>query len=106
MALTPDELVYLAEMVRESYADTSSAVTAASLNPSQEQLLLADIVLWESIRNSFIKYKGEGVDFDNQRKREAIFYRVRQLLGLPFVIFDLSVELMELVEIEVGQNFA
>lgn len=103
MALTSEQIAFTAEIVRESYA-VAEAKTA-TLNAAQELILVDDLDLWETIRNSFVKFKGDGVDFDNERKREAIFYRVRQLLGLPFVVFDLNSEMMELVELEVGQNF-
>lgn len=105
MALTSEQLAFTAEIVRESKAVVEAAITARPPDTAQELILSDDIYLWESIRNSFVKFKGDGVDFDNQRKREAIFYRVRQLLGLPFVVFDLSADLMELIELEVGQNF-
>jgi hypothetical protein len=103
MALTSDQLALIAEIVRESYA---SVVTAtSSLNTAQESMLADDIDAWEAIRNSYIKFKGDGVDFDNERKRAAIFYRVRQLLGYPFLVYDLNAPTMELIELEVGQNF-
>jgi hypothetical protein len=103
MALQSDQLVLTAEIVRESYA---SVVTAtSSLNAAQESMLADDIDAWEAIRNSYIKFKGDGVDFDNERKRAAIFYRVRQLLGYPFVVYDLNAPTMELIELELGQNF-
>jgi hypothetical protein len=103
MALQSDQLALTAEIVRESYA---SVVTAtSSLNAAQESMLADDIDAWEAIRNSYIKFKGDGVDFDNERKRAAIFYRVRQLLGYPFVVYDLDAPAMELIELELGQNF-
>lgn len=105
MALNSDEIALLAEAVRETSTVVSAAIADADLNAAEEGLLSDDAELYESVRNSFVKIKGDGIDFDNQRKREAIFYRVRRLLGLPFVVFDLSVELMELFEIELGQNF-
>lgn len=103
MALISEQIVFTAEIVRESYADVEDAVS--SLNTAQESLLSDDIDLWERTRNSFVRLNGGGIDFDNERKRAAIFYRVRQLLGLPFIVYDLDGELLELVELEVGQNF-
>jgi hypothetical protein len=105
MALTSSRIALLAEAVRETSAVVQAAIDSRSLNSSELTLLSNDADLYEAARNSFVKYKGDGVDFDNARKREAIFYRVRQLLGLPFLTFDLSVELMDLIELEVGQNF-
>lgn len=105
MALTSEQVALTAEMVRESSDDVVAAIAAKPLGAAEESLLVGDITIWSAIRNSFIKYKGEGVDFDNERKREAIFYRVRRLLGFPFVLYDLNTELMELVELEAGQNF-
>lgn len=105
MALTSEQIAFTAEIVRELKSVVEAAILAKPLDAAQESILSDDIDTWESIRNSFVKFKGDGVDFDNQRKREAIFYRVRQLLGLPFVVFDLNSEMIELVELEVGQNF-
>lgn len=107
MALSNNKIALLAEAVRETSAIVSAAIEDQELNSSELILLSDDADLYETIRNSFIKLKGggDGLDYDNQRKREAIFYRVRRLLGLPFMVFDLSVELMELVELEVGHNF-
>lgn len=107
MALTSSRIALLAEAVRETSAIVSTAIENRSLNSAELALLSSDADAYEKARNSFIKLKGggDGLDFDNARKREAIFYRVRQLLGLPFVIFDLTAETMELFEIEVGQNF-
>lgn len=105
MALTSEQIAFTAEIVRELKSVVESALITRPLDAAQESILSDDIDTWESIRNSFVKFKGDGVDFDNERKREAIFYRVRQLLGLPFVVFDLNSEMMELVELEVGQNF-
>lgn len=105
MALSDGQVAFLAEIVRESQDVVNAAIEARPLNTATEALLADDIDIWESIRNSFVKFKGDGVDFDNERKREAIFYRVRQLLGLPFVVYSLDAEMMELIELEVGQNF-
>lgn len=103
MALQSDQLAWTARIVRESLPSVTSAV--GSISAAQELILVDDIDLWESIENSFVKYKGDGVDFDNERKRAAIFYRVRQLLGYPFVVYDLDAPTMELIELELGQNF-
>lgn len=105
MALTSNRIALLAEAVWETSAVVQAAIEARSLNSAELALLTADADLYEAVRNSFVKVKGDGIDFDNARKREAIFYRVRRLLGLPLVVFDLSAEFMELVELEVGQNF-
>jgi hypothetical protein len=103
MALQSDQLALTAEIVREPY--TSVVTATSSLNTAQESMLADDVDAWESIRNSYIKFKGDGVDFDNERKRAAIFYRVRQLLGYPFVVYNLDAPTMELIELELGQNF-
>lgn len=105
MALTNEQIALLAEAVRESSATVSAAIAAIDLSAAEEALLSADATLYGTIRNSFVRFKGDGVDFDNERKRAAIFYRVRRLLGLPFILFELNVELMELIELEVGQGF-
>lgn len=110
MALTGDQIALIAEAVREPFATVASAIAAEELNSAEKaaerDLLIVDINAYAAVRNSFVRFRGDGVDFDNERKREAIFYRMRRLLGLPFVVFSLSVEMMELFEIEVGENFA
>jgi hypothetical protein len=105
MALSSSKIALLAEAVRETSEIVVAAIAVRSLNAAELAILSDDAETYGAIRNSFIKIKGDGVDIDKQRQREAIFYRVRRLLGLPFAVFDLSVELMELIELEVGQNF-
>jgi hypothetical protein len=105
MALSSTRIALLAEAVRETSAVVIAAIASQSLSTAEMMLLSDDADTYEKIRNSFIKIKSDGLDIDKQRQREAIFYRVRRLLGLPFVVFDLSVELMELIELEAGQNF-
>jgi hypothetical protein len=104
MALTSEEVAWVERITRERYA---SAPRAGSLNEAEETLLINDIEEWQRIYNSYVRLKGgsDGIDFDNERKRSAIFYRVRQLLGYPFLLYDLAGEVLELVEIELGQNF-
>ena len=104
MALTSTQIAWTARIIRETYAVAESKT--AALRSEQELILSDDIDLWESIENSFIKFKGDGVDFDNDRKREGIFYRVREMLGLPFMVYDRNTDMMELFELEVGQNFS
>jgi hypothetical protein len=104
MALTSDQLVLTAEIVRETYASVVS--TTSSLNAAQETLLVDYIDLWEQEHNSSdLKFKGEGVDLDSTRLLADIFYRVRLMLGYPFIPYDLSGPIMDLLELEVGQNF-
>lgn len=103
MALTSEQIAYTAEIVRESYGDVQTA--ALTLNAAQESLLSDDLDTWGRIRDSHVRFTGDGVDFDNERKRAAIFYRVRQMLGFPFVVYALDGEVLELFELEVGSNF-
>jgi hypothetical protein len=104
MALTSDQLVLTAEIVRETYTSVVSATS--SLNVAQESLLSDDIDLWEQERNSAdLKFKGDGVDLDSTRLLADIFYRVRNMLGYPFIPYDLNGPVMDLIELEVGQNF-
>ena len=104
MALTSSQLAWTARITRETVAKITTAAT--SLTAAQETLLIDDIDVWEAIENSYIRYKGDGVDFDNERKRAGIFYRVRNMLGFPFVVYSLDAEMMELIELEVGYNFS
>jgi hypothetical protein len=104
MALSPEQLVLTAEIVRETYTSVVSATS--SLNVAQESLLSDDIDLWEQERNSAdLKFKGDGVDLDSTRLLADIFYRVRNMLGYPFIPYDLNGPVMDLIELEVGQNF-
>lgn len=103
MALSGEQITFVAEITREAFSTIDGLVD--SLTTDQESLLIDDIDAWEAIRNSYVKFKGDGVDFDNERKRAAIFYRVRNMLGLPFLVYDLSADVFELVELEVGSNF-
>jgi hypothetical protein len=106
MALTPDQLTLVAEIVRESYASVVS--TTSSLNPSQESLLSDDVDLWEAERNSVdFKMKGgrDGIVLDSSETLRAIFYRVRNMLGFSLIPYDQSEPVISLMELEVGQNF-
>jgi hypothetical protein len=103
MALSSEQLAWVARIVRESYA--VAVAKTATLNAAQESILSDDIDLWESIENRHVVIRGDGVDLNNERKRRAIFYRVRDMLGLPLVIYEIDAQVMELVELEVGQNF-
>jgi hypothetical protein len=82
MALTSPQKVSVAEITYETYAKIDSL--ASSLNSDQETSILADLATWATIRDSHVKLKGgsDGVDFDNERKREAIRMRIRKALGL------------------------
>jgi len=104
MALTATQKVTVAEIVLESLATVETA--ASSLTAEQETSIGVDIILWGTIRNSHVKLNGQ-VDFDNARKRAGIFYRIRNMLGLPFVLFyELNTqEAFQLIELEVGGNF-
>lgn len=110
MALTAAQKVTVTEITRESPDDVSAASDA--LSAEQQTVLIADVNLWASgstpVRNSFVKLKGgkSGVDFDNERKRAAIFFRVRDLLGFDEISYErISGAAMQLVELEVGANF-
>lgn len=103
MALTSEQLAWVARIIRETY--TVAETRSVTLNEDQELILIDDVDLWQSIENSYVKFKGDGVDFDNDRKRQGIFYRVREMLGLPFMAYDRDAYQMELFELEVGQNF-
>jgi hypothetical protein len=103
MALSSEQIAWTARIVRETKTAVASAVT--SLSADEEDILSDDIDLWRSIENSYVRYKGEGVDFDNERKRAGIFYRVREMLGFPFIVYEYNALTLELVELELGQNF-
>lgn len=104
--LSGEQITLVAEITQESYTTVDGLVD--SLTAAQESLLSDDIDTWEAIRNSYVKFKGDGVDFDNMRKRAGIFYRVRNMLGLPYIVFyefQAGSEVFELVQLEVGSNF-
>lgn len=85
MALTNTQLVTVAEIVLETF-DTVESL-ASSLNAEQETSIIVDLALWATIRNSHVKLKGgtKAVDFDQERKREAIRRRIRKMLGLSLI---------------------
>lgn len=78
MALTAAEEVTVAEIMLEPL----SVVQAVTLTTEQILSVQDDITTWEAIRDSHVKLTGE-VDFDNERKRQAIRARVRKMYGLP-----------------------
>lgn len=78
MALTAAEEVTVAEIMLEPL----SVVHGVTLTTEQELSVQDDITTWEAIRDSHVKLTGE-VDFDNERKRQAIRARVRKMYGLP-----------------------
>ncbi len=83
MALTGPQKVTVAEITLEKYAKIEEL--APSLNADQETSIIADLATWATIRDSHVKLEGgsSGVDFDNERKRQAIRTRIRIALGLP-----------------------
>lgn len=83
MALTGPQKVTVAEITYEEY-ETIDAL-AADLNADQETSIIADLATWATIRDSHVRLQGgrDGIDFDNERKREAIRRRIRLALGLP-----------------------
>lgn len=89
MALTGPQKVTVAEITYETYEKIDSL--ASSLNADQETAIIADLATWATIRDSHVKLEGgrDGVDFDNERKREAIRKRIRKALGLPLLSSEL-----------------
>lgn len=85
MALTGSQKVTVAEITYETYEKIDEL--ASSLNADQETSIIADLATWATIRDSHVKLKGgrDGIDFDNERKREAIRKRIRRALGLPAI---------------------
>jgi hypothetical protein len=90
MALTEAQKVTVSEITYETYAAIDGLTS--SLNASQEATILVDVTLWGTIRNSHVRLDGgsDGVDFDNERKREAIRKRVRKALGLPLMSSEIN----------------
>ena len=89
MALTGAQKVTVAEITYETYQRIDGL--AGSLNSDQESSIIADLATWATIRDSHVRLAGgrDGVDFDNERKREAIRRRIRKALGLPLLASDL-----------------
>lgn len=100
--LQPHQKVAVAEITREKYSVINSL--AGSLNEAQESSVIADIALWVDLRDSHVRLTG-AVDFDESRDRSAIFHRVRNVMGLPFIPYSVDTPIMELLELEVGSNF-
>lgn len=84
----------VASIVKETYQTVDSRST--SLNSDQEDMIVAHLATWfegaRPLKNSYIKLKGgrDGVDFDNERKREAIRQEIRKALGLSLVSDEVS----------------
>jgi hypothetical protein len=78
MPLDATEEVTVAEIMLEPL----TAVQAVTLTAEQVIAVQDDIDTWLLIRDSHVKLTGE-VDFDNERKRQAIRARVRKIYGLP-----------------------
>lgn len=89
MALTGPQKVTVAEITYETYQTIDGL--ASSLNADQETSIIADLATWAAIRDSHVKLAGsrDGVDFDNERKREAIRKRIRKALGLSLLASEL-----------------
>lgn len=89
MALTGPQKVTVAEITYETYATIDGL--ASSLNSDQETSIIADLATWATIRDSHVRLEGgrDGLDFDNERKREAIRRRIRKALGLSLFASDL-----------------
>lgn len=105
MSLSGSDIVTVSEIAQETYDDV--AILAVSLTTDQENSILDDLDTWGTIRDSHVRLKGgkDGVDFDNERKREGIRQRIRKMLGLPLYSPE-SPNALQLVELEVGSNFA
>jgi predicted protein tyrosine phosphatase len=90
MALTNTQKVVVAEIVYETYATVDSL--SANLNAEQETSVISDLATWATIRDSHVKVKGgrDGVDFDNERKRQAIRRRIRKALGLALKSLEIE----------------
>lgn len=104
MSLNSAQLVTVAEITQETYGDVETL--ADGLNDAQVSAIQNDLFTWEDVRDSHVILKGgsDGVDFDNERKREAIRQRVRKALGLPLFSPE-SPDSLQFVEIDVGANF-
>jgi len=83
MGRNAPQQVTVAEITREELATIESLTS--NLTTEQETSIIADIAVWATIRNSHVRIKGggDGLDFDNARKRDAIRERIRKALGLP-----------------------
>lgn len=83
MALTTAQKVSVAVMIFETYA-TVDRLTS-SLIPEVEAYIVDRIEDYPF--DSFVKLQGgsDGIDFDNERKREAIRREIRDLLGLSLI---------------------
>lgn len=108
MSLTNAQLVTVAEITRELFGTVEGL--AVDLNDDQEDAITVDLATWATIRDSHVRLLGgkDGIDLDNERKREAIRQRIRKMLGLPLVSLEwlnLQPDVMQLIDFEVGRNF-
>lgn len=81
MALSTAQKVSVAVIIFETYA-TVDRLTSSLI--SEQEAFIADRIE-DYPFDSFVKLKGgrDGIDFDNERKREEIRREIRILLGLP-----------------------
>lgn len=88
MPLDSAQLVMVAEITLELYSVVEER--ADLLNDDQVSSVSNDLDIWEKIRDSHVKLKGgsDGVDFDPERKRDAIRGRIRKALGLPLYLSE------------------
>jgi hypothetical protein len=108
MALTNEQLVTVAEITRELFSTVENL--AVDLLTAQEDSIIADLATWATIRDSHVKLLGgkDGIDLDNERKREAIRQRIRKMLGLSLISeewLNLQPDVMQLIDLEVGRHF-
>lgn len=110
MAFTGPQLVAVAEITREVKSRTDAL--AAAVDSDTETSIKADVVTWNANRDGvelIISGGRDGVDLNTQRLLDAISMRVRKALGLSLIsdeVLSLSPDAMQLIEIDVGGNFA
>lgn len=83
MAFTTTQITSLVEITGLSFDDLTDYYTT-DLNAAQETAVAADIALWETSKNKFLKLQGgtKGVYLDSNDQKNAIRARVAKHLGL------------------------
>jgi hypothetical protein len=109
MAFTDAELAALVEITEETKASVD--VAADAVGDATEDRVQADIVLWNTNRNSLkVQLQGgrDGINFDTRTLLNEIRIRVRVALGYDPVSdarLALDPNAMSLFELEVGSGF-
>ena len=78
---TDDQIAEVREIAQIRDFQTAADLVN-SLNTSDWTRALAALAEWTRIHRKHVKFRGKGVDLDNERERQQIINEMRVLLGL------------------------